>query len=426
MKISRKALSWAVYDWANSAFAVIVLTGFFPIFFREYWAKGQSSEAITLSLGIANSTASILIVLLAPILGSIADQGGYKKTLLIILAVIGAFLTSAFYFVDEHQYLLALALFILATVSWMGANVFYDALMLDIAEPEAYDQISTLGFALGYLGSGLLFAFCVWMTLSPATFGLEHAGAAIQLSFVLTAIWWMLFTLPLMRNVPGTRLDHRLHVRTATIQGFRQLFDTFRHILNYRQAMIFLLAYWLYIDGVDTVIRMAVDYGKALGFGTNDLITALLITQFVGFPAALGFGRIAGFTGTRNAILLGLTAYAGITLWASRMQDSWEFYALAVCIGLIQGGIQALSRSMFAQLIEKERSAEFFGFYNMMGKFAAIIGPVMVGWVGYIFASPRIGIVSLLGLFLSGAALLLLIPNRVQHSAQRAGAAKPQ
>ncbi|MGV6818432.1 MAG: MFS transporter [Thiotrichales bacterium] len=426
MKISRKALSWAVYDWANSAFAVIVLTGFFPIFFREYWAKGQASEAITLSLGIANSTASVLIVLLAPILGSIADQGGYKKPLLILLAILGAGLTSTFYFVGEQQYLLALALFVLATVSWMGANVFYDALMLDIAEPQDFDQISTLGFALGYLGSGLLFSFCVWMTLSPTSFGLAHAGAAIQLSFLLTAIWWVVFTLPLMRNVPGTRLDHKLHVRTATIQGFRQLFDTFKHILNYRQVWIFLIAYWLYIDGVDTVIRMAVDYGKALGFGTNDLITALLITQFVGFPAALGFGWIAGKTGTRNAILLGLAAYAAITLWASRMQDSWEFYALAVCIGLIQGGIQALSRSMFAQLIDKERSAEFFGFYNMMGKFAAIIGPIMVGWVGYIFASPRIGIVSLLGLFLSGAAMLLLIPNRIQHSAQGVEAVKSQ
>lgn len=413
MKITRNALSWAIYDWANSAFAVIVLTGFFPIFFREYWAKGQNSEAITLSLGIANSSASILIVLLAPILGSIADQGGYKKSLLIILAFTGALLTSMFYLVGEHQSLLAISLFVLATVSWMGANVFYDALMLDVAEPEEFDRISTLGFALGYLGSGLLFAFSVWMTLSPESFGLAHAGAAIQLSFLLTALWWIIFTLPLMRNIPSNHTKTRLDISTATARGFRQLFDTFRHLVNYRQALIFLFAYWLYIDGVDTVIRMAVDYGKALGFETNDLITALLITQFVGFPAALAFGWIAGKTGTRHAILLGLTAYAAITIWASKMQETWEFYALAVGIGLIQGGIQALSRSLFAQLIDKERSAEFFGFYNMMGKFAAIIGPIMVGWIGYTFANPRLGILSLLGLFLSGAALLLLIPNHV-------------
>lgn len=413
MKLSRTTLSWALYDWANSAFAVIVLTGFFPIFFRDYWALGRASEEVTLLLGAGNSLASLIIVLIAPALGAIADQGGYKKLFLAVMALIGALLTVALSIIPAQSSLWALGLFVLASISWMSANVFYDAMLIDITHPASFDRISALGYSLGYLGSGLLFSLCIWLTLSPQTFGLANSVSGIRVSFILTGLWWIFFTLPLLFYLETKPVPHRQSILFYTRAGFKQLIDTFHHILRYRNIFVFLLAYWLYIDGVDTVIRMAVDYGKALGFGTSQLISALLITQFIGFPAALGFAWLAGKTGTRNGILIGLTGYVVLTVWASQMQATWEFYALAIAVGLIQGGVQALSRSLYAQLIPPSRSAEFFGFYNMMGKFAAILGPLMVGWVGYQLHNPRLGLLSLLILFFAGAGMLLLVrkPN---------------
>ena len=412
MRAKRKqVLAWAFYDWANSAFAVVVLAGFFPIFFREYWAAGEGTRQITFYLGIANSIASLAIVLLAPVLGAIADQGGIRKRLLIAFSLFGMAMTAALFWIGQGDWGYAVALFVLANVGWMGANTFYDALLIDITTPDDYDRVSALGYGLGYLGGGLLFALCVAMTLAPHRFRLDDASQAVSLSFLLVALWWLVFSLPLWRHVHEHGHPKRLSLPELARRGFVQLIGTFHHIRSLRPVVIFLLAYWLYIDGVDTVIRMAVDFGKARGLPTSSLITALLITQFIGFPAAIAFGYLARATGARAGILIGLAVYMLITVWASRMQAVWEFYMLAMVVGLVQGGVQSLSRSCYASLIPADKSAEFFGFYNMLGKFSAIIGPLLVGWVGLATGSETWGLLSLLILFASGAALLALTPK---------------
>ncbi len=411
MQINRPILAWALYDWANSVFAVVVLTTFFPLFFRDYWASGLGSTETTFYLGSANALASLVIVLAAPILGAIADQGALKKRLLILSAGIGIVATAGFFWIPRGEWLPAVTLFIVSTICWMSANVFYDALLLDVSDESRFDEVSAFGFALGYLGSGLVFAGCLWLTLHPRRFGLADATAAVQLSFLITSVWWALFTLPLILFVRERSRHRKKALAAAAVSGYRQFMTTFAEIRQLKPVLLFLAAYWLYIDGVDTIIRMAVDYGKAIGFDNTRLIEAVLITQFVAFPAALFFGWLGQRIGSRNAILIGITAYALMTLWAARMTHSWEFYALATGIGLFQGGIQSLSRAYYARIIPADKAAEFFGFYNMLGKFAAIFGPMLVGTVGMVSGDARLGLLSLLILFIAGGGLLWLQPS---------------
>jgi UMF1 family MFS transporter len=411
MKLSRQQFSWALYDWGNSAFAVVVLAGFYPIFFREYWAVGEDPQQITFYLGMANSASSLIIVLIAPALGAIADQAGLKKRLLLISALLGITMTVSLFWVSKGSWEIAAMLFVLASVGWMSGNVFYDSLLVDVSEKKDFDYLSAYGFALGYLGSGLLFAGCVAMTLQPQWFGLENSGQAVKLSFLITGAWWAVFMLPLWWWVHEPQRTHESGIANIAGAGFGQLWKTFHEIRQLKPVFLFLLAYWLYIDGVNTVIRMAVDYGQVLGFDRSILITALLITQFVGFPAALAFGWMGSRIGAKKGIFLGIAAYLIITLWASRMTHTWEFYGLAIFIGLVQGGIQSLSRSFYARLIPRDKAAEFFGFYNVMGRFAAIIGPLMVGWIGMQTGNPRAGMLSLLVLFTLGGLILTTVPE---------------
>lgn len=422
--INRRALAWALYDWGNSAYATVVLAGFFPIFYRDYWGAGQAGTSITFHLGLAHSLSSLLIVLLAPTLGAVADSGGLKKRLLLLFATLGIAMTAALFWLEKGELLAATVIFVLASVGFMGGNVFYDALIMEVAEERSYDRVSALGYALGYLGGGLLFAFCVAMTLAPGRFGLADAAAAVRLSFLLTALWWAVFTVPLLLFVREPHRPAGPRGWEAVRAGLGQLLATFHEIRRLRVVGLFLIAYWLYIDGVDTVIRMAVDYGKALGFGTDALITALLVTQFVGFPAAIVFGQLGTRWGTKRALLLGIGVYVLITLWGARLTQVWEFYALAVTVGLVQGGVQSLSRSLYARLIPADKAAEFFGFYNMLGKFAAIVGPVLMGWIGQLAGSPRVGILSLLLLFVPGALMLWRVDVREGHRMAEALAAR--
>jgi UMF1 family MFS transporter len=409
----RAVLSWALYDWANSAFATVMMAGFFPVFFRDVWSAGETSSDITFRLGLANSIASLAIVALGPMLGAIADRGGARKRFLAAFLAQGVIMTGALTWVAMGRWELALALFVLSTVGFLGANVFYDALIVSVTSEDRYDDVSALGYALGYLGGGLMFAGCVALTVWPERFGLAGAEQAVRLSFLLTAVWWAVFAVPLFLFVKERGPVAQAGLASAVRGGLAQLVTTFREIRRLRTVALFLLAYWLYIDGVDTIIRMAVDYGMALGFGRNGLILALLITQFVGFPAAIAFGRIGARLGARTGILIGIGIYVVVTVWAFFMDSSWEFYALAVTIGLVQGGVQALSRSFYARLIPREKSAEFFGFYNMLGKFAAVIGPALMGWVGVLTGNPRLAILSIVVLFAGGGALLVLV--KPQH-----------
>ena len=411
----REVFAWAFYDWANSAFATVVIAGFFPIFFKEFWSIDVQATESTFRLGVANSIASLVVLILAPILGAIADQGALKKRFLLIFAALGILATASLGGVGQGLWLSAAIIYVMATIGFSGANVLYDALLVDVAPRNKFDTVSGLGFSLGYLGGGLLFALCVTISLKPQWFGLTNSTQAVQVSFYITAIWWAVFSLPLFKYVHEDRSER--HGFTESIKkGVNQLVQTFRDIRKYKPIVVFLIAYWLYIDGLDTIVRMAVDYGLSLGFTSSDLITALLLVQFIGFPSALAFGWLGERIGPKRGILIGLSVYIGITIWAYFISETWEFYGIAIAIGVVQGGVQALSRSLYARLIPPDSAAEFFGFYNFLGKFAAVIGPVMMGWVAVATGSTRISILSILVLFVAGG--LVLVKVEVTNSNQ--------
>ena len=409
MKIDRQAFSWAFYDWANSAFATSIMAGFFPLFFKQYWCLDVPISTSTFRLGLANSTGSLIVIFLAPLLGAMADQAGAKKKFLFFFAVLGVLMSGGLASVGQGAWLTASAFYICGIIGFSGGNVFYDALLVNVATPATSDRVSALGFSLGYLGGGLLFALNVLMTMKPSLFGLADAGAAVRLSFLTVAGWWAFFTIPIMLWVPEPLSPVSRMRQSMVVAGFRQLYATFKEIRRLRVVFLFLAGYWLYIDGLDTIIRMAVDYGMALGFDASGLILALLITQFVGFPAALVFGRLGEKMGTKKAILLGIGIYLLVTVWAMFMDTISEFYLLAVAIGLVQGGVQSLSRSLYSRLIPAGKSAEFFGFYNMLGKFAAVIGPLLMGLVSVLTDSPRLSLIAIIGLFVSGGTILCLV-----------------
>jgi UMF1 family MFS transporter len=409
MKIKRETLAWAFYDWANSAFATSIMAGFFPIFFKQYWCSGVEVSTSTFRLGLANSIGSLVVIFLAPILGAMADQAGAKKKFLFFFAMLGAVMSAGLYTVAQGAWLIASLFYIFGIIGFSGGNVFYDSLLVNVASPAASDRVSALGFAMGYLGGGLLFAVNVAMTLKPGLFGLADTPQAVRLSFLSVGIWWAVFSLPIMLWVKESAPTAASHRQGMMAAGFRQLFTTFKEIRKLRVVFIFLAGYWLYIDALDTIIRMAVDYGLSLGFASSGLIVALLITQFVGFPAALVFGRLGEKMGTKKAILLGIGIYLLVTVWAMSMETIKEFYLLAVAIGLVQGGVQSLSRSLYSRLIPAGKSGEFFGFYNMLGKFAAVLGPLLMGLVAMFTRSPRLSLLAIIVLFVSGAVLLCLV-----------------
>jgi UMF1 family MFS transporter len=402
----RNVLSWALYDWANSAFATIIIAGFFPVFFKEYWSDSADVTETTLRLGAANSLGCIAVAALAPLLGAIADRRGARKRFLMSFCALGVVSTGGLYWVAKGNWEAAAGLYVLALIGFMGGNSLYDSLIVSVARKERLDAVSAMGYALGYLGGGLLLAFCVLLTLKHELFGIAETTQAVRLSFLLVASWWTIFAIPLFLFVREDSSTEKERISAIISGAARELISTLQKIKRFRKVLLFLLSYWLYIDAVDTIVSMAVDYGLSLGFSSSDLILALLITQFVGFPAAIAFGKIGERIGAKRGILIGITVYILITLWGYAMKHAWEFFAVAVAIGLVQGGVQSLSRSLYARLIPVDQASEFFGFYNMMGKFAAVIGPIMVGWVAAFSGNPRYGILSLIILFVAGGALL--------------------
>ena len=409
-------LGWSLYDWANSAFATTVIAGFFPVFFKQFWSAGADTNVSTARLGAANSIAGIIVALLAPLLGAIADKGTSRKKFLFFFTYTGVVMTSSLYMVSEGNWPTAIMLYILASVGFSGGNIFYDSLITGVASEKKLDFVSALGFSLGYLGGGLLFAVNVWMTLSPDTFGFADAGEAVRISFLTVGIWWAVFSIPIFLFVKEPA-GEALSGMKAVKAGFVQLTDTFHELRHLKTVFLFLAAYWLYIDGVDTIIRMAVDYGISIGFQSDDLIVALIITQFVGFPSAIAFGYMGQKIGAKRAIFIAIAVYLFVSVWGAFMQEKNEFYILAVIIGLVQGGIQALSRSFYARIIPADKSAEYFGFYNMLGKFAAVLGPLVMGGVGLLARSmgyssdiaSRASIASISIFFIAGGALFYFV-----------------
>jgi UMF1 family MFS transporter len=326
--------------------------------------------------------------------------------MLALFTVLGAGMTAALYFVGKGDWAVAALVYALASIGFSGGIIFNDSLLVDVAKPPEYDLVSAYGYSLGYAGGGLLLLLNATMVASPASFGLDSAADAVRIAFPMVAAWWILFSLPCLYWVREQKPAHELAVPDAARAGLRELRSTFREIRRYRPLLWFLLAYWLYIDGVNTIIKMAVDYGLSLGFPQQSLIAALLITQFVGFPAALAFGWLGNRIGARNGIFLAIAIYSAVTVAAFWMREVSHFYLLAVVIGLVQGGIQSLSRSYYATLVPPGKQGEFFGFYNMMGKFAAVLGPLMVGITALMTGDTRYGILSIVILFVGGAILL--------------------
>ncbi len=407
MKDSKKSIiSWSLYDWANSAFATTVMAAFFPIFFSQYWSAGGDATVSTFYLGIANSLESLIVAALAPVLGAVADSGSYRKRFLIFFTFLGSIMTGCLYLVQAGAWQAAVFFYITACIGFSGANIFYDSLLPEVASEKKVDFVSALGYSLGYIGGGLLFLVNVLMYLFPAAFGMADEVEAVKTSFLMVGIWWLVFSLPIMIFVKEPKAEKKISAGEAIKKGFGDIAKTFKSFGELKQPALFLLACWCYIDGVDTIIRMAVDYGTALGFPSESLIVALLITQFVAFPSALLYNVFGKKVGVKRALLVAIIAYCVIAGLGFFMTKTWHFYVLAVMIGLFQGGIQALSRSFFTRIIPQKHSAQFFGFYNMLGKFAAIIGPALLGIVTLLTHSNRMGILSLIILFAVGGVLL--------------------
>tara|TARA_B100000809_G_scaffold228586_2_gene241690 strand:+ start:1428 stop:2645 length:1218 start_codon:yes stop_codon:yes gene_type:complete len=387
------------------------MAGFFPIFFSQYWSDPNNLSISTFYLGLGNSIASIIVALLAPFLGAIADRGSYKKRFLIFFAFLGIVMTIGLGFVAQGMWPIALLVYIFATIGFSGANTFYDSLLNSVSNKKTVDYVSALGYALGYLGGGILIVINFLMLSSPESFGLADETAAIQWSFISVGIWWALFSIPIMLFVEEKRESETKGIVDAVKEGVAQFKSTFNEIRHLKVVATFLLAYWLYIDGVDTTVRMAANFGINLGFGQTSIMGALVLVQFVAFFATLLYVKFSDRVGIKNGIYTAILAYIIIIVGAYFVTEAWHFYILAGLIGCFQGGIQTLSRSLYSRIIPKNKSAEFFGFFNMWGKFAAVFGPLLMGSVTVLInnaiadqeLAARIGFQSIIILLLLGA-----------------------
>lgn len=436
----RTWLAWALYDVGNSAFYLVIVGTLFPFFYQELHvqallpdapamraavdalpAPGHGPAAAVLdavlnsfrtrggsALATTAAAAMVVVAVLGPILGTLSDRSRAKKKFLAGFACLGVVSSGLMAFIADGDWALASTLYAAGTVGVAGSLVFYDALLPGIARPGDVDRISTIGFAAGYGGSVLLLVLNAWWVLSPGTFGLPDAGAAARLSFASVAVWWALFTIPLLKRVPEPPAGG-VTGGNPVLDAFRQLGRTFRKVTRYRQLLLFLFAFWIYFDGVGTIIKLAVAFGNNLGIGHGHLILALILTQIVGVPCALAFGKLAGKIGPKASILIGLGVYGGICVFASTMDAAWQFYVLAGAVGTVQGGVQALSRSLFASMIPRTQAAEFFGFFSTMAKFAGIFGPLLLGLLWSDGGDPRRGILWLSLFFVVGGGLLLAV-----------------
>jgi UMF1 family MFS transporter len=396
--------AWCMYDWGSSAFSTTIEAAVLPVYFAGVAAAHLSGNLATVYWGYTNAIALLISALLAPILGSIADYTGGKKRLLAVFAAVGILATALMVLIDTGDWALALILFLFGTIGLSTSYVFSDALLPHVARPEDIDYVSSKGYALGYLGGGILLAVNILMIQ------VIWAGSTLgpRLSFLTVAIWWAIFTIPLLRRVPEPPANTAGIGEgvSPVVAGFRRVGQTFSEIRKYRQLFLFLLAFWLYNDGIGTIIKMATIYGAEIGIGMIDLIGALLLTQFVGIPFSLLFGKFSGRVGTKRSIMIGLGWYALIAIGGYFMSQAWHFWALAFAVGMVQGGTQALSRSLFGLMAPKARSAEFFGFYDISSKFAGIAGPALFAVVGQLAGSSRLSIVALIIFFIGGILLL--------------------
>jgi UMF1 family MFS transporter len=406
---TRERRAWAMYDWANSAFQSTVITAAFPIYFAKF--AGADVPAVVSEARLAHATTIALLIaaLLSPVLGALADYAGVKKRMVGLFTATAVVATGLMYFIGRGDWLLALVLFAVANIGAAGALTFYDSLLPHVARPDEIDRVSTTAYGLGYLGGGLLLAINLAWILSPRTFGIPDVGLAFRLSFLSVAIWWAVFTIPLFRRVhePPRRLEpDERPGEHAIVAAFGRLIETLHELRRYRQAFLMLVAYVIYMDAVNTIIRMAVVYGTEIGLPADVLIPAILIVQFVGIPFAFAFGQLAARVGAKRSIFVALAVYTFISVAAFFMRTALHFYLLAGLVATVQGGSQALGRSLFATMIPRHKSSEFFGFFSVFEKFGGIVGPALFGTIAQASGSGRYAILSLVVFFVAAAIVL--------------------
>ncbi|HEY7819688.1 MAG TPA: MFS transporter [Vicinamibacteria bacterium] len=404
--------AWALYDWANSAFWTTIIAAVFPIYFARVAAADLPPAVATTRFATATTLAMVFIALLSPVLGALADYAGLKMKMLGAFLGLGVAATGAMVFLGRGDWELALVLFVLGNVGVTGTLVFYESLLPHVAREDERDMVASAGFALGYLGGGLLLALNLLWIQKPELFGIADATTASRLSFLSVAVWWLGFSLPLFRNVrePERRLGAGESGRENPLRAaFSRLRETFRELTRYRDAFLMLAAFLVYNDGILTIIRMATSYGTEVGLDQSVLISALLITQVVGIPFAFLFGWLAKRITAKRAILLALVVYAGISIVGYRISTASDFYLLAILVGTVQGGAQALSRSLFSTLIPAHKSAEFFAFFGVFDKFAGIFGPALFAITIAATGSSRNAVLSVIAFFVVGAILLSFV-----------------
>ncbi|MFC6202891.1 MFS transporter [Lactiplantibacillus nangangensis] len=409
MKFNKPQWSWIFYDWANSGYGIIVTTAVLPVYFKAIaQSNGVSAANATAYWGYANSIGTLLVSILAPVLGALADYPKAKKRMLNIFSMVGMLMTLGLSLAPTSAWKWLLGIYILSIIGYSGGNLFYDSFLTDVATDQEMDRISSYGYGFGYLGGVLAFILFLVLQLTSGFGQLSSYGVA-RWSFVLAAVWWIIFYIPLLKNV---RQVYALKPNAHPVaSSFKRVWSTLKHIKKYQAAAWFLVAYFFYIDGVDTIFTMATSIGMDMGITTTTLMLVLLVVQLVAFPFSILYGWIARKTSTRTGILIGIVIYLGICLYALRLESVTDFWILAVLVGTSQGGIQALSRSYFGRLIPKQSGSEFFGFYNILGKFSAVMGPVLVGIVTQMTGKSTIGAASLSVLFLIGLVIFLALPH---------------
>ncbi|WP_242361880.1 MFS transporter [Limosilactobacillus antri] len=410
MKFTKQQWQWIFYDWANSGYGILVVTAVLPVYFKAVAQDAGVSAANSTALwGYANSLGTLVISLLAPLLGALADYPRFKRRWLNLFTWTGILLTFALALVPPQQWRALLGIYVLSVIGYSGGNLFYDSFLTDVADDQQMDLVSSTGYGMGYLGGVAAFIIFLAAQLSNGFGGLLSSYGVARFSFIIAAVWWVVFAWPLLRH--GHQRFSVTAVRNPLTDSLRRLMTTFRHVRQYRQVTWFLVAYFFYIDGVDTIFTMATAIGKDLGVNTTMLMVVLLVVQLIAFPFSLLYGWLARRTSSRTAVLTGICVYLFICLYALKLDTLFDFWFLAVLIGTSQGGLQALSRSYFGQLIPKEASSEFFGFYNILGKFSAILGPVVVGLVTQLTGKSTIGVASLAVLFTIGLVVFLAVPQ---------------
>ncbi|MEH7886877.1 MFS transporter [Bacillus sp. JJ1609] len=408
---TKEESSWIRYDWASSAYSIIISTAVFPLFYKATATNaGVSLSNSTAYLGYTIAIATFILALIGPILGTIADYKGMKKRFFTIFFTLGVTFTAMLAFVPSDNWLMMLVIYTLAVLGSTGSNVFYDAFIVDVTTDERMDRVSARGYGMGYIGSTIPFIISIAIIILAQTKVLPiSTTVASQTAFIITALWWGIFSIPMFKNVHQKHYIER--EPQLVLQSFKRLAKTFKEIRKYKALFLFLLAYFFYIDGVGTIITMSTAYGTDLGISSTNLLIILFATQVVAWPFALLFGKLSEKYTGKKMLYVGIFIYVIVCIYAYFLETTTDFWILAMLVATSQGGIQALSRSYFAKLVPKANANEFFGFYNIFGKFASIMGPLMVGLTAQLTGNSSMGVFSLVILFVIGMVILAFVPE---------------